>query len=78
MKMTRIEIVETRIYLTKEMDKFVRNKIDDEGIIECWLMCGVPDGADEADYREIAEDDELWLDIVKEFGRCCTLAGILK
>ena len=78
MKVTRKEIVNLRTYLAKEMDKFVRNKIDDESIIECWLMCGVPDGADETDYREIAEDDELWPDIVKEFNRCCTLAGILK
>lgn len=78
MKVTKAEIVEHRIYLAKEMDKFIKNRIDDENIIDCWLMCGVPDGADEIDYREIAEDDELWLDVVKEFGRCCTLAGILK
>lgn len=78
MKATRKEIVEHRIYLVKEMDKFIKNRVEDESIIDCWLMCGVPDGADEIDYREIAEDDELWLDVVKEFNRCCTLAGILK
>lgn len=78
MKATRKEIVNHRIYLVREMDKFVKNRIDDESIIDCWLMYGVPDGADEIDYREIAEDDELWLDVVKEFNKCCTLAGILK
>lgn len=78
MKATRKEIVEHRIYLVKEMDKFIKNRVGDECIIDCWLMCGVPDGADEIDYREIAEGDELWLDVVKEFNRCCTLAGILK
>ena len=78
MKVTRKEIVEHRIYLVKEMDKFIKNRVGDESIIDCWLMCGVSDGADEIDYREIAEDDELWLDVVKEFNRCCTLAGILK
>lgn len=78
MAITRKEIVEHRTYLAREMDKFIKNRVDDERIIDCWLMCGVPDGADETDYREIAEDDELWLDIVKEFTRCCTLAGILK
>lgn len=78
MKATRKEIVEHRIYLVKEMDKFVKNRIGDERIIDCWLMCGVPDGADEIDYREIAEEDELWFDVVREFGKCCNLAGILK
>ena len=78
MKATRKEIVEHRIYLAKEMDKFIKNRVGDESIIDCWLMCGVSDGADEIDYREIAEDDELWLDVVKEFNRCCTLARILK
>lgn len=78
MAITRKEIVEHRTYLAREMDKFIKNRVDDERIIDCWLMCGVPDGADETDYREIAEDDELWLDTVKEFTRCCTLAGILK
>lgn len=78
MKVTRKEIVEHRIYLVKEMDKFIKNRVGDESIIDCWLMCGVSDGADEIDYREIAEDDELWLDVVKEFNRRCTLAGILK
>ena len=78
MAVTRKEIVGHRIYLAKEMDKFIKNRVDDESIIDCWLMCGVPDEADEIDYREIAEDDDLWLDIVKEFTRCCTLAGILK
>lgn len=78
MAITRKEIVKHRTYLTREMDKFIKNRVEDEQIINCWLMCGVPDGADETDYREIAEDDELWLDTVKEFTRCCTLAGILK
>ena len=78
MKMTRKEIVEHRIYLLKGMDKFIKNKVGDESIIGCWLMFGVPDGADEIDYREIVEDDELWLDVVEEFNRCCTFAGILK
>ena len=77
MKVTRTEIVEHRIYLVKEMDKFIKNKIDDEGIIGGWLTFGVPDGATEVDCREIAEDDELWLDVVKEFNRCCILAEIL-
>ena len=78
METTRKEIVEGRAYLVREMDKFVKNKIEDERIIDCWLMCGVPDGADEIDYREIAEEDELWLDVVKEFIKCCKLAGILE
>ena len=78
MKATRKEIVNHRIYLVREMDKFIKNRVEDESIIDCWLIWGVPDWADEIDYREIAEDDELWLDVVKEFNRCCTLAGILK
>ena len=77
MKVTRKEIVEHRIYLLKEMDKFIKNKVDDESIIGGWLTFGVPDGAAEIDHREIAEDDELWLDVAKEFNRCCILAKIL-
>lgn len=77
MKVTRKEIVEDRIYLVREMDKFIKNRVDDENIIGGWLTFGVPDGATEIDHREIAEDDELWLDVVKKFYRCCIRAEIL-
>jgi hypothetical protein len=32
-------------------------------------MCGVPDGATEDDLREMAEDDDLWVDAVNTFKR---------
>ena len=37
--------------------------------LDMWLMCGVPDGADDIDYKEIAEDDELWLECVNTFAK---------
>lgn len=75
MKVSRNELINIRTKLLKGMDKYVRNHIDDECICyDIWFAVGVPDGADETDFREIAADEELWLDCVKTFKRCCELA----
>ena len=67
-------IVEMRMDFINQFDHYIRNEIGDETITEGWLMCGLPDGADTAEIREIAEDEELWFDIVQCFAACCRLA----
>jgi len=44
-------------------------ELGDEDILEPWLMCGVPDGCTEEELMEIAEDDEEFRRIVKEFAK---------
>lgn len=74
MIITREELVKTRKWLLKDMDTYVRNNIgDDEITCGIWFATGVPDGADDYDYTDIAEDDELWVDCVKTFAKCCRL-----
>jgi len=43
--------------------------LGDENILEPWLMCGVPDGCTEEELMEIAEDDEEFRRIAKEFAK---------
>ena len=77
--MTRqTDITKCRIEFLKQFDYYVRNVIgDDEITCDIWLMGGLPDDYDETDLKEIALDDELWLDCVKCFNRCCKAAGII-
>lgn len=66
-----------RIEFLKQFDYYVRNIIGDDEITEHWLMLGLPDGYDETDLKEIALDDELWLDCVNCFASCCRVAGVI-
>ena len=43
--------------------------LGDEEILEPWLMCGVPDGCTEEELMEIAEDEEEFRRIAKEFAK---------
>lgn len=70
-------MVEMRMDFINQFDHYIRNEIEDEDIIDMWLMGGLPDGADTAEIREIAEDEELWLDMVQCFSRCCRSAGVI-
>jgi hypothetical protein len=67
-----------RVGFLREFDKYIRNEIGDEDIIEYWITAGVPDGFDEADLLDIAKDNEAWLDCVQAFSACCRMAGILE
>jgi methionine synthase II (cobalamin-independent) len=69
MTVSREEFYNTRARLLKDMDKAVRDTVQTIEVFDMWLMCGVPDGADDTDFREIAEDDELWLDCVNTFAK---------
>lgn len=65
---------EFRVKLLKDMDKHLRDNIQDEEIFcGIWLSVGVPDGACEYDYEDIAEDDELYNDCLEAFARCIIL-----
>ena len=76
--MTRqTNITKCRMEFLKKFDCYIRNTIGDGGITEEWLMIGLPYGYDEDDLEEIALDDELWLDCVNYFARCCKAAGVI-
>ena len=68
------EITRYRIDFLRQMDTYVREVIGDDDItVDVWLAGGVPDGYDEQDLVDIAEDDDLWLDTVNCFAKCCKL-----
>ena len=79
MKMTRqMDITKCRIEFLKQFDSYVREDIgNDEITCDIWLAEGLPDGYDETDLKEIALDDELWLDCVNCFNKCCKAAGVI-
>lgn len=63
----------TRKEQLKAMDNFIRTKINDESLIYSIWLVHMPDGADEYDYEEIAEDEELFNDCLDAFMRCFAL-----
>lgn len=63
-----MDIVLLRANLLGGMNSYII-ELDDEDILEPWLMCGVPDGSTEEDLMEIAEDEEEFRSIVKEFAK---------
>ena len=63
-----------RMNMLGGMNEYVRSVIGDDEMTEIWNRDGVPDGADEDDLREIAEDDELWLEMNAEFYHLLALA----
>ena len=62
------EMMIIRCNILGEMDAYIRNVVGDDDITERWDMFGVPDGADEVDIMEIAEDDHEWARICSYFG----------
>ena len=62
--MTKNELYVLRANLLGGMDAYVREVIDDEDWFMGWLELGVPDGANEAELMEIAEDEA-------DFNRIC-------
>ena len=75
--MKRWNLIELRKKFLKDFDNYIRNIIGDENVLEQWLMGGLPDGWNEYDLQDIAEDEELWIDTVECFRRCCKRAGVL-
>lgn len=65
-----------KIALVKRMDKIVTS-LNDEELIESWLIGGCPDCSTEEDYKWFAEDEEEFLDLVSLFTRI-TMKAIKK
>ena len=57
---------EMRVSFLRDMDTYVRKNSGNHGF-QHWLIYGVPDGWNETDLKEIAEDDDLWLDCINAF-----------
>lgn len=55
----------SRIATLKAMDTIMRNA-EDEQVTMAWLMGGIPDDADEDDFKDIAADD-VYYDICECF-----------
>lgn len=66
--MTREELIKLRINFLWDFHKYII-ELGDEEIYLAWIEEGVPDEPDEDIMREIAEDDEQWIDTVKVFSR---------
>ena len=66
--MTREELIKLRINFLWDFHKYII-ELGDEEIYLAWIEEGVPDEPDEDIMREIAEDDEQWVDVVKVFSR---------
>lgn len=62
-------LIQERIKLLKQMNKYICNEIGDEDIWETWIAVGVPDGATEEDYKFMAEDEDTWCETCILFGR---------
>lgn len=60
--------VGNNVELLSSMDAVVRS-MNNEYAMEPWLMCGVPDGADDAELEELASDDDIMDGICACFGR---------
>lgn len=67
--MTREELIILRANILGGMNSYITENCS-EYIQEYWNIWGVPDGADEDDLIEIAEDNELWVGCCKCFANC--------
>lgn len=61
------KLTEDRAEFLVMFDDYVREYVSDENYLDYWLQEGIPDGWTEDDLIEIAEDDELWLDVINTF-----------
>jgi len=68
MVVTYEEIVQARIKMLKEMNKYII-EMGDEEIWMDWITLGVPDEPSEDDYEFIAENDNEWNDVCNLFGK---------
>ena len=67
------ELYQLRVKFLKDFDKYVRETIGDEDIIDYWLMYGILDASDDEDLRAIAENENQWLEMVEAFSHCVKL-----
>lgn len=62
------EMIILRANILGGFDAYIRDVIGDDDITDRWDMFGVPDGADEEEIMEIAEDEHEWARICGYFG----------
>ena len=67
MIVTREEMIKTRIALLKQMNNYIINN-GDEDDFDYWITYGVPDCPSEEDYKDIAEDKDLFAEVCCVFG----------
>ena len=65
-----------RVNILKDMNNYILDVIGDEDIYEIWWTFGVPDGADDDDLLEIAENESQFNYICYQFGNI--MAGFLE
>ena len=70
-------LTEMRICFLRDMDTYVRKNCHCDYYLY-WIAHGLPDGWDETDLKEIAEDDELWLDCISAFNIAISAQGLTK
>lgn len=70
------EMIILRANILGGMDAYIRDVIGDDDITEKWDAYGVPDGAEEEEIMEIAEDESEWARICQFFGGLLCDAGI--
>jgi len=58
--------IEKRVKVLKELNDLILDT-GDEDIFERWFMIGIPDGATEDDYREIANYIDSFREILDSF-----------
>lgn len=58
------------------MNEYLK-ELADEDVWQMWITV-MPDEVDEETLIEMAEDDEIWLDVVNRFTRCCRCLGVIK
>ena len=66
------ETIMLKANLMGGMNEYIRD-LGDEVIWMKWI-CIFPDGATEEDLMEMAEDEDIWLEVVKCFARCLEIA----
>lgn len=66
--MTVNEVITLRMNILGGMDTYIREVIGDDDCTDIWNVKGIPDGADEVDFMEIANDDSEWSRICYVFG----------
>ena len=78
MKEVGKELAKTRARMMWDMDKYIYDEIGDEDIIDYWLGYGVPDGSTYSDRYEMAQSDDIWINVVRVFANCLEMAGIIE
>ena len=68
------EIIILRANIMGGMNEYIR-EIGDEDLWELWIEV-FPDECSENELMELAEDETIWLDVIKRFAWCCKQADM--